>query len=236
MRRKLSVSDTLGEVFSIYGAHAGVLLPIAFWLFLVVAIVDGVVGQSLALVPLVLLVATIAGTLYQGVVVGLVRDVHAGRAEASMGSLVESALPYLLQLLIAGLLSGIAIAIGFVFLVAPGLYLMTIWAVLAPVIVVEGSDAIAAFGRSRELVRGNGWPVLGALVVAFLLAALGSVILTGIAEGIADGPLLRIVFSAIAATVTAPIGALVAAVIYYRLLPPEPPAPAPPGQGVHSRL
>lgn len=225
MHAKLSVGDTLREVFSIYGAHAGALLPIAFWLFLLVAIVDGLVGQNLALFPLVILVATVAGTLYQGTVVGLVRDVHEDRGDAAMGALVSAALPFLLPLIGAGLLSGIAIAIGFVFLVAPGLYLMTIWAVLAPVIVVERSGVLAAFGRSRDLVRGNGWPVLGALVVAFLIAAAGSLVLTGIAESFAGGPLLRIVFSAIASTVTAPIAALVAAVIYYRLLSFEPPPP-----------
>ena len=41
MNRKLDVGGTLNEVFSIYGAKRGVLLPVAFWLFLVVAIVNG---------------------------------------------------------------------------------------------------------------------------------------------------------------------------------------------------
>jgi hypothetical protein len=84
--------------------------------------------------------------------------------------------------------------------------------------VIEKSGVIAAFGRSRELVRGNGWPVFGAILVAALIAVIGSLVFAAIAAGIADGPLLRIVFSALASTVTAPIGALVAAVIYYRLL------------------
>jgi len=34
---------------------------------------------------------------------------------------------------------------------------------------------------------------------------------------IADGPIIRIVFSALASTLTAPITALVAAVLYFRL-------------------
>jgi hypothetical protein len=234
MRGKLSVGDTLSEVFSIYGSQAGVLLPLAFWIFLAVAIVDGVTGQNLALLPLVLLVSTIAGTLYQGTVVTLVRDVQDGRRDYSMGELVNAALPFLLPLIAVGILSGIAIAIGFALLIVPGLFLITIWAVLAPAIVIEGRGVFESFGRSRELVRGNGWPVLGALLVAFVIAAVGGLILTGIAEGIADGPLLRIVFSAIAATFTAPIGALVAGVLYFRLLaieaqaaPPPSPPPAP---------
>ena len=54
-------------------------------------------------------------------------------------------------------------------LIVPGLFLLTIWAVTAPAIVVERRGAIEAFGRSHELVRGEGWTVFGAIVVAFLI-------------------------------------------------------------------
>ncbi|HEV7562506.1 MAG TPA: hypothetical protein VGO24_03305 [Solirubrobacterales bacterium] len=233
MKRELSVGDTLSEVFSIYGAHAGVLLPVAFWLFLAVAIVDGLVGASLALLPLVIVVSTIAATLYQGMVVGLVRDVQDGRRDSSVGELLGYAAPVLLPLIGAGLLSGLGIGIGFVLLVVPGLYLLTIWAAIAPVIVIERRPVLEAFGRSRQLVRGNGWPVFWVIAVAFLISLAGGLIFGGIASSVADGPLVRIVFSALASTITAPIGALVAGVLYYRLLGAAPAADAaapPPAQ------
>ena len=100
---------------------------------------------------------------------------------------------------------------------------------IAPVIVVENSGVIDAFGRSRELVRGNGWPVFGVIVVAFLIVFVGGLVFGAIAAAIADGPLLRIVFSALASTITAPISALVAAVLYFRLREIEGAAPAAPG-------
>ncbi len=78
--RKLNVGDTLGEVFSTYGAQAGVLLPVAFWLFLVVAIVNGLIATNLVLIPIGLAFSVIAATLYQGMVVGLVRDVQSETA------------------------------------------------------------------------------------------------------------------------------------------------------------
>jgi hypothetical protein len=226
VNRELEVGDTLGEVFSTYGAHAGVLLPVAFWLFLVVAIVDGVVGSDLALLPLVIVVSTIAGTLYQGMVVGLVRDVQDGRRDSSFSELLGHAAPVLLPLIAAGLLSGIGIGIGIVLLIVPGLILLTIWAVIAPAIVIERRDVFAAFGRSRQLVRGNGWPVFGVIIVAFVISLLGGLIFTSIAAGISDGPLVRIVFSALASTITAPIGALVAGILYYRLLAIEKATPS----------
>jgi hypothetical protein len=217
MNRELRVGDVLGEVFAIYGAEAGTLIPLAFWLFLAVAIVDGLIGASVALFPITLALSTIAGTLYQGTVVELVRDVQDGRRDFSALELLRGALPVLLPLIVAGLLAGVAIGIGFLLLIAPGLFLATIWAVIAPVIVVERSDALGAFGRSRALVRGHGWPVCGAIVVAFLIAAVGAAVFAAIGDAIATGPLVRIVFSALASTVTAPISALVASVLYFRL-------------------
>jgi hypothetical protein len=231
MGKKIEVGNVLSEVFDIYRENAGVLIPAAFWLFLIVAIVDGVLASNLALLPIVLAVSTIVGTIYQGMVVSLVRDVQDGRRDYSMGELFRQATPVIFPLIVAGLLAGIGIGIGFVLIIVPGLFLMTIWAVIAPVIVIERAPIMDSFGRSRELVRGNGWPVFGTIVVALLITVIVGGILTGIASAIADGPILRIVFSALASTLTAPIAALVAGVLYYRLIalasaPPSPPSGA----------
>jgi hypothetical protein len=218
MDRKLDVGGTLSQAFSIYGSQAGVLLPLAFALFLVVAIVGGLLaGISWVLVPIVFAISVIANTLYQGMVVTLVSDVQDGRRDSSVGDLVNSASPVILPLFLAGLLAGLAIAVGLFLLIVPGLILLTIWAVLAPVIVLERTGVMKAFGRSRELVRGNGWQVFGVIVCVFLIVLVVRAILGAIAVGIDDSFLIRTVFELIASSITAPIAALVAAVIYFRL-------------------
>lgn len=231
MERKVDVGGALNEIFSTYGEQAGVLLPVAFCLFLVVGIVDGLLATSLVLYPISFAVSVAAATLYQGMVVNLVRDVQDGRRDMSAGELLGSAGPFVLPLIGAGILSGLAIGIGFLLLIVPGLILLTIWSVIAPVIVLERSGVIAAFGRSRELVRGNGWNVFGVIVCVFLIAFAAGIVLGLIGAAIVHGVAGRIIFNIIASTLTAPLSALAAAVIYYRLTAIEGGAPAQPAPG-----
>ncbi|HET8813764.1 MAG TPA: hypothetical protein VFM51_02270 [Solirubrobacterales bacterium] len=217
MERRLGVGTTLSEAFSIYRKQAGVLLPVAFWLFLALGVIEALAADSLELSLLALVVGIALSTLYQGMVVGLVSDVQDGRRDSSIGELVRSVTPVLAPLIGAGILAGLGIVGGFVLFVVPGLYLLTIWAVVAPVIVVERRPIFDAFGRSRQLVRDNGWPVLGAVLTAYLITFAAAVVFIAIAVSLAEGILVEIVFSALASTLTAPIPALVAAVLYFRL-------------------
>ena len=218
MNRKLDVGGTLSQVFSTYGQQAGVLLPLAFGLYLVVAIITGLFAGNLILSLIAIGVGVIAATLYQGMVVSLVRDVQDGSRDSSVGQLIEETWPVVLPLIGAGILAGIGIAIGLIVFIVPGLILLTIWSVIAPVIVVERSGAIDAFGRSRALVKGNGWQVFGVIIVVFLIATIASFVLRAIGAGISDSIAMLALFSLIASTLTAPITALAASVIYFNLI------------------
>ena len=220
MNRKLDVGGTLSQIFSTYGEQAGVLLPVAFVIYLVVSVVDAILyGNFLLTATLGLAVTVVAATLYQGIVVSLVKDVQDGRRDSSVQDLVDQAWPVVLPLIGVGILAGIAIGIGFLLLIVPGLILLTIWAVVAPVVVVEHSGVIDAFGRSRAVVKGNGWAVFGVIVVVYLITTIAALILGGIGAAISDSFGMRLLFSLIASTLTAPIGALAASTIYFNLVP-----------------
>jgi uncharacterized membrane protein len=182
----------------------------------------------------------------EGFVVALVREVRRGRSETSVGELIGVVTPVLWPLAGAAIVYGLGVAGGMLLLLVPGLVLLTFWAVVAPVIVVERRKVFDAFGRSRQLVRGVGWSVFWVIVIAFLIAAVVGTALFLLAGALADGPIILIVFNALGSTVTAPISALVAAVLYYRLLEieasgpaaasaePADPAPSGPAQGARS--
>jgi len=110
MNRKLDIGGTLSQIFSIYGEQAGVLLPLAFGLYLLVAIISGLFAGNFLLGLVAFGVGVIAATLYQGMVVSLVRDVQDGRRDSSVGQLIEATWPVVLPLIGAGILAGIGMS------------------------------------------------------------------------------------------------------------------------------
>src|SRR5436190_13854730 len=98
-------------------------------------------------------------------VVKLVQDLQSGRRDHSVGDLLRSVEPVLLRLMAVSILTALGVAIGFALLIIPGLILLVLWSVVAPVSVLERPGVFAAFGRSRQLVSGNGWAVFGVIVV-----------------------------------------------------------------------
>jgi hypothetical protein len=218
MELKVSVGETLRETFAIYRDQAGVLLPVAFWLFLVAGIVEALTSDLLALFWIGTVVSLTVGILYQGMVVGLVRDVRDGRRDSSVGDLVRSVLPVFWPLLGASFLTALGIGGGLFLLVVPGIYLLTVWAVVAPAIVIERRRVTDALGRSRQLVRGNGWPVLGAVAVGSGIALVATLGLNALGAAIVEGAIVDVVFTVLAQTLAAPVAALIASVLYFRFV------------------
>lgn len=217
MPPKLDTAGTLERIFEMYSRQAAVLLPAALIIYFPVALLQIVAGANLLLALVALVVALIAGTLFQGSVVQAVRDMQDGKRDLSVGEVITSAVPFIGPLIGAGLLAGLGIAIGFVLLIVPGLILLTIWALIAPVIVVERSGVMGAFSRSQQLVKGNGWRVFGVLIVMFLILVVAQQILLAIGNGIA-GDIGGAIGYLAAATITAPLPALTAAILYFTLV------------------
>jgi hypothetical protein len=228
---RIDPGRVIGEAFQIYQGQAGPLLGGAVIVIGIAGIINGLlaVTGSLALVLIGVLIGLAASFLYTGYVVKLVQDVRDGRRDFTVGELFSYAAPYVGTLVLNGILAGIAIAIGFVLIIVPGLILLTIWAVIAPSIVVENQGVFEAFGRSRELVRGQGWQVFGAIVLAFLIVFAVGVVASIIGASISDAG--QVILQTIANVLTAPVAALVSSILFFDLgggagAPTGPEAPA----------
>jgi len=183
---------------------------------LVTAISSDNDGAAVLLGLLGLATAVIGATWLQGAFVYAVQDARDGTFDASIGEIFSRVSPAIVPLLLAGLLAGLGIACGFLLLIVPGLFLITIWSVIAPVIVVEKTRVLEAFGRSRELVRGHGWTVFGIVIITALLSGIASALLQAAFSWLPE--FFEIfVGSTIAQAVVAPFGAIAIAAMYFRL-------------------
>jgi hypothetical protein len=225
------LSGVLGEAWQMYKAHAGHLLAIAFVIYLAAAVIAALLALAGGTVGAVLgsLVQIVAAFLLQATLVKAVQDVRDGRVDMSIGETVRAAVPYLGPVALASILAGIAITIGLILLIVPGLYLITIWAVIVPVIVLEGTGAMASFGRSHQLVRGNGWHVFATLVLVYIILLVVGLIL-GLIFSALPHALGNGLSSVISGTLVAPFLALVVTLVYYRLAG-DAQAPPPPAGG-----
>ena len=203
----------VGRAFRIYQEHAAPLIAAAVIVFLIDAVAQYVFDSGFA-VLIASLIGLIAHTFYQGVVVKLVDDVRDGTLDSSVGGLFSSVAPVVGPLLLVAILAGIAIGIGLFLLIVPGLFLMTLWAVVAPAVVIE-NRGLDAFGRSQELVKGNGWQVFAVIVIVFLLTVVVGIV--GAAIGAAGGDVLRAVVSFVVTVAVAPLAALAVSVLFFQL-------------------
>jgi hypothetical protein len=223
------LSGVFSEAWGMYKTFARHLLTIAFVIYLVAAIIVALLALAGRFGFLLgLLVVLIAGFVLQAVLVKAVQDVRDGRVDLSIGETISAVTPSLSAVIGASILASIGIWIGFLLIIVPGLYLMTIWAVIVPVIVIERSGALASFTRSRELVRGRGWHVFGTLVLVYIIQIvveyLLSLIFSALPHVLGDG-----LSSVISGTLISPFLALVVTLVYYRLVGISAPAAGPPG-------
>lgn len=213
---QIDVGAVIGRTFQIYVDQAPVLMPAAAVVAVFAVVLSALlIAASPGLAVVALLITFMATTLFTGMVVELVADVQDGRRDASVGKLLRAVTPVFGQLIMVALLAGLGIGFGFVLLVVPGLILATLWSVAAPVVVLEHPGATRALGRSRELVRGNGWNVFAVILLLVILVPVvgGAIEVAADAAGTGVGLVVRVVVGIL----TAPISALAAAVLYFDL-------------------
>jgi hypothetical protein len=209
----------IGEALRLYRAHWQHLLGIAAVVYLAVAVITLLGVALLGGIGFVVasLVSFVGLYWTQAALVEAVQDIRDGRADLGIGETFSRVRPRLLTVIGASLLAAIAIAIGLVLLIVPGLILLTWWCLFIPVIVLEGAGVFASFGRSRALVRGHGWNVFGVLVLAVLILIVAGLVLGVIVAPIDNQGVQRAVSNLVSGVVTAPFYALVATVLYFRL-------------------
>lgn len=119
----------------------------------------------------------------------------------------------------------LAVGIGLLLCVVPGVWAGAAFAVAVPVLLTEGSKGRRALGRSRRLVKGRWWPTFAVVLIGYILTALVSGVIgavLGIASlGDPDSDVVALLTSAasgiLASTLTTPFTAAFITVLYFDL-------------------
>ena len=222
------LSGVFGESWELYKKNWTHFALIALVVFVVVAALGILLALILGRLGAILgiIVSFVGWYWLQGALIEAVRDVRDGRADLSVSETFGRVQPRLGSIIGAGILLGLAIGIGFLLLIVPGLFLLTIWIAVIPAIVLENRGIGEAFGRSRELVRGYGWNVFGTIILTILILIGVSILLSLILSPFADwlGGLLGQLVNSV---VIGPFVVTVWTLVYYRLKAQEETAAAP---------
>lgn len=167
------------------------------------------------LAPVLSLLALIPYALFQAGLIRLtVADLHA--EPLSTDEAMQLGRGRMWPLYGLDLLAGLAIGVGMILFIVPGVYAALAWAVVAPVLVEERRRVLETFGRSAELTRGSRLNILG--VGLLVLAA---ELIASIALALISAPLPALFADALLwpllSTATAVVVVVVLAVIYDEL-------------------
>jgi hypothetical protein len=212
------IGEVIGEAWKLYRAHWRHLLTFSAVVYVGVAVIGALLTAALTWVGALIgaVVSLIAFFWLQAALVKAVDDVRDGRADLSLGQTFAQAREQLSSVAVAAILAGLGIVFGLILFIVPGLVLMTWWAVIIPVVVLENRSAGEAFTRSRQLVRGHGWAVFGVIVLMVLLLIGFGLILNLILTPLADW-LQSFVSQIVSGTLAAPFVAIVLTLLYFRL-------------------
>jgi hypothetical protein len=174
----MTVGGVFTEAFEYYTRFFRRFVATAAAVFLVLDLLAAIAadarGKSAGLAfvwAIVWAAASLVGSFWvQGALVLAVDDVRDGRIDTTIEQLYRRTRPFLGTLLAAGILAALGVALGLILFIVPGLFLLTRWALVVPIVVLEGRRTADAFRRSSQLVSGHGWKVFGVVVLTLLLA------------------------------------------------------------------
>jgi len=183
--RRMSIGRVFQRAFSTIGHNPLVVLSIAVLVGAVPSVLMSYVTRSInggnpAALATTNMRAFWGATMFSwviAVVIGAVVQAALTRAtvaeneghRATFAECIAAAVRVLLPLIGLGFLFGLAIMLGTILFIIPGIIVMIMWSVAGPALVVEREGVMSAFSRSGELTRGLRWKIFGLFLVLLVI-------------------------------------------------------------------
>lgn len=151
MERDITVGDIFAETARLFGENAALALGSIAGLTILNVMIDQLPGSSAALLGIMVSIGLQYWLIRQALGRREMLDGRAGFA-SFFG---------------VNLLSGLAILLGFVALIVPGLLLLVRWSAADGALLSEGEGISAALGKSWHITAPHAWPIAGALLIVY---------------------------------------------------------------------
>lgn len=179
--RPLGVGEIVDATFTVYRRRFGPMFAIAVVLVFIPFLVSLVGGCSLDSGG----TATCSSPIgWLGYLVGTIGSVVAGVAAILVAAGAYADVPSdwrnatrigirrTVGIILASIVAGLLIAIGFVLVIVPGIFVAVSLAVVWEALIIEGIGPMESIKRSWRLVAGERWRVFGAGLLVIILAAI----------------------------------------------------------------
>ncbi len=237
-RAPLGVGRIVGDTFSILFRKLPAILILGFIpalvQLLIVTVLPGQIASQLAFdgtvefdgssyamaVLVVFLLSMLTSSIVTAMIVQLSYDAKLDRP-SRIGRYFASAIGNLPAVFLLSILSTILFILGWVAFLVPGLWLMSVFSVFVPAIVIEGAG-FRALGRSARLTKNYRWPIVGTMVLIFLCIAVFSAVL-GAVVGLVTGSffggptIVQMILEAIGNGLTYGMFSIAVALVFARL-------------------
>jgi hypothetical protein len=231
LARARDIGALFRDSFAVYARHARVFIPLSAAVVVpVFLVVEGVGLEKLtadyddsptlseAAVPTVVTFLVVT-PIVTAICIHALRSVAAGE-RIGAGKAFVSGFEAFTPLFFAVLLAALGIAVGFLLLVLPGVYLAVRWFFVPQTVVIDAARGPDALTRSSEVVRGFWWRTFGLVVLINLAVAIPAFVLSAPFTAIAtstDEAVWALIGSIVAESVTAPFAALFSTLLFYDL-------------------
>ncbi len=133
-----------------------------------------------------------------------------------LGDCVSRGLGVMFPILGVAIVAGLAVIVGSILLIIPGIIVAVMLWVAIPVAVVEKPGVFDSLGRSRELTKGFRWQVFGIIVIVLVIQIVAGVII-GVVLGFTGSTFLIVLFEYLVTAFFTALYAVISAVGYHDL-------------------
>jgi len=230
--RPLGVGEIVDATFTVYRRRFGPMFTIALVLVFIPFLVSLAGGCSLdsagtttCTSPIGWLgyYASVVGSIVAGVAAILVAAGAYADVPSDWRNAMSIGIRRIVAIILVTIVAGVLMAIGFVLLIIPGIFVLVSLAVVWEALIIEGIGPMESIKRSWRLVSGERWRVFGAgvLVIVLMVIFVGvvsAVIALILSAGLGvSGGMTGYLVQQVASLLSIPLTAALGTVIYLDL-------------------